>query len=322
MTEYTFKVNLLGITDLESFRDASKDELKVLLAIASLGGKSTTQEALSESLGVSKARVAAAIALFEESGVLTGCKDDFLAEVEYEFEPKKSEADTLQEVAKTIRENDLYEMNMEMERIFGKTLEVREIERLTSLHKKKGLSPEYILTLTAFLKDKRQVLTIESVVREANKLVENKVDTLEALELYIIEKSKEIAGEMEMRRLFGIYSRSLTKSEREYFKKWMHDFGYSVNIIGEAYDITVNATGKRTLAYIDSILTAWHEAGCRTLEECRAKVSIRKHEKAKNANNSSQKSKKNVEVETPKYTDFNSEDALMRALERSYGDSD
>jgi hypothetical protein len=50
-------------------------------------------------------------------------------------------------------------------------------------------------------------------------------------------------------------------------------------------------------------------------------VDSRKHENSKKANNNSQKSKKNTTAETPKYADFNSEDALMRALERSYGES-
>ena len=48
---------------------------------------------------------------------------------------------------------------------------------------------------------------------------------------------------------------------------------------------------------------------------------MRKYESKKNST-ASQSKKKKTEAETPKYTDFNSEDALMRALERSYGDSD
>ena len=64
----------------------------------------------------------------------------------------------------------------------------------------------------------------------------------------------------------------------------------------------------------------WHDAECKTLEECRARVNMRKQEKSKKANKSSQKSQKTVEAEVPKYADFNSEDALLRALERSYGD--
>ena len=268
---------------------------------------------------VSVARVKSAIALFEESGVLAKC-DDLLAEIEYEFDLKEKNEDSSKRSAKSIRDNNLYEMYSEIEIIFEKTLEPREIERVESLYTKCGLSVEFILTLAAYLKDKRQLLTIEGLVREATKLLNKSIDNLEALEIYIKEKNEEIAGEMEMRRLFGIQNRALVPSERKYFKKWLHDYCYSAVIIGEAYDISVTATGKLSLGYIDSILTEWHDTGCKTLEECRARVDIRKQERAKKANNNSQKRKKAVEAETPKYADFNSEDALLRALERSYGD--
>jgi hypothetical protein len=110
-------------------------------------------------------------------------------------------------------------MNRDVERILEKTLETREVERITSLYTKKGLSPEYILTLSAFLKDRRQTLSVEAIVREANKLIANGTDTLEELEIYIKDKSDEVAGEMEMRRLFGIYNRTLTKTKREQFHR-------------------------------------------------------------------------------------------------------
>ena len=322
MSNKIYRVNLDGICSLDCFKEATRDEVKILLAIASFGGE-VCEESLADTLGVSLARVKACITLFEESGVLAKSEDDFLAEVEYEFDlKKKDQTDTRVEVAISIRENDLYELNSEMERLFEKTLETREIERITSLHTKKGLSPEYILTLTAFLKDRKQVLTVESIVREANKLIQNEIDTLEELELYIQKKSEEITGEMEMRRLFGIYGRTLTKSEREHFNRWMNEYGYSSAIIGEAYDVTVAAINKISLPYINTILTAWHEAGCKTVSECRAKVNLKKHENTKKANNNSQKPRKSAEAEVPKYADFNSEDALLRALERSYGEEE
>ena len=320
MTEYTFKVNLDGITALDCFREATKDELKVLLAIKSLEDESFSAESLADTLSVSAARVKAAITLFEESSILIKT-DGILAEVEYEFKPKANKVvDEKKAIARSIRENDLYDLNRDMEEILEKTLAVREIERITSLYTQTGLSPEYILTLSAYLKTKRNPLTVEAIVREANKLIEKEIDTLEELEIFVKEKEAEIKGEMEMRRLLGIHSRALAPSERKFFKKWLHDFGYSAVIVGEAYDITVAATGKLSLSYMDSILTGWHESGCKTLDECRARVNIRKQERAKKVNNSSQKSKKSTEAETPKYADFNSEDALMRALERSYGE--
>ena len=324
MTERTFKVNLTGITELDIFKEASRDELKILTAIIAADGN-VSPDKLADTLGISLARVKACITLFSEGGVLTECDDGLFAEVEYEFEPTSNKKDTnggSLATARSIRENDLYELNEEMERIFEKTLEAREIERITSLYTKKELSPEYILTLSAHLKDRRQTLSVEMIVREANKLIAANIDTLEELELYIKEKNDEIAGEMEMRRLFGIYGRTLTKTERDHFKRWMHEYGYSATIIGEAYDVTVAAINKMSLPYINSILTEWHSAGCKTLEECRAKINTRKHDNTKNANNSSQKARKTTAADTPKYTDFNSEDALMRALERSYGDTE
>ena len=261
MTEYTFKVNLDGITALDCFREATKDELKVLLAIKSLEDESFSAESLADTLGVSAARVKAAITLFEESSILIKT-DGILAEVEYEFEPKANKVvDEKKAIAKSIRENDLYDLNRDMEEILEKTLAVREIERITSLYTQTGLSPEYILTLSAYLKTKRNPLTVEAIVREANKLIEKEIDTLEELEIFVKEKEAEIKGEMEMRRLLGIHSRALAPSERKFFKKWLHDFGYSAVIVGEAYDITVAATGKLSLSYMDSILTGWHESG-------------------------------------------------------------
>ena len=320
MTEYTFKVGLNGITDLDCFKEASKDELKILIALKSTEGETVSLEPLAQKLGVSVARIKATIALFEESGVLTQRADDFLAEVEYEFEVKKKTCDTPLESAKSIRDNNLYELFNEIENIFGKTLETREIERIESLYTKKGLSVEYILMLAAHQNDTRMTPTIESLVREATRLQANDIDNLESLEIYLKEKADEIAGEAEMRQILGIRGRAFSKSERAFFKKWMHDYCYGTTIIGEAYDITVGATGKLSLSYMDKILTEWHESGCRTLDDCRARVNIRKQERADKAKKSSQKSNKTVEAETPKYTDFNSEDALLKALERSYGE--
>ena len=320
MTEYTFKVGLNGITDLDCFKEASKDELKILIALKSTEGETVSIEPLAQKLGVSVARIKATIALFEESGVLTKRANDFLAEVEYEFEVKKKTCDTPLESAKSIRDNNLYELFNEIENIFGKTLETREIERIESLYTKKGLSVEYILMLAAHQNDTRMTPTIESLVREATRLQANDIDNLESLEIYLKEKADEIAGEAEMRQILGIRGRAFSKSERAFFKKWMHDYCYGTTIIGEAYDITVGATGKLSLSYMDKILTEWFKSGCRTLDDCRARVNIRKQERADKAKKSSQKSNKTVEAETPKYTDFNSEDALLKALERSYGE--
>lgn len=315
---YIYEVDLSALVHSSAFSEATRDELKVLFAILSANRKPISDETVAKIAGASLARVKATIALFLECGVLTkSTSDTLLAEVEYEFEPTAKNETTAKEIAKSIRDDDLYEMQAECENLLGKTLSTYEISNLTKLHTEKGLSTQYILTLSAYVTDVRKRPTVAAICRLADQLIKQEIDTLEELEKYIIDKNNEIKGEMEIRRIFGIRERSTAPIERKYFSRWMDDFGYSVPIITEAYDICIHYTGALNYNYIDATLEAWHTAGCKTLEECQAQAELHRIEAAKKA--SAKKKPTAKEATTPKYADFNSEEALMRALERSYG---
>ena len=83
-------------------------------------------------------------------------------------------------------------------------------------------------------------------------------------------KENESGAEWEFKRLLGIYNRNLSKRERELINKWYYDFGFSDEIIGEAYDImTMKDPSKISLPYMDKVLSHWNAEGCRTLDECK-----------------------------------------------------
>ena len=72
---------------------------------------------------------------------------------------------------------------------------------------------------------------------------------------------------------------------------------------------------------MDAILSRWGAAGCKTLSECHAaserdRTTLLEEKKGRRTERKREKS------EEPKYAAFSAEDALMRALERSYGSSD
>ena len=315
---YVYEVNLDTLVHSSTFAEATRDELKVLFAILSAEGKPVSDDTLSKIAGTSAARTRAAIALFLECEVITReSQDNRLAEVEYEFEPSEKCEATAKEIAKSIRDENLYEMQAECESILNKTLSTYEIGELTKLHTEKGLSTEYVLTLATYVAEIRKRPTVASICRLATQLIKKEIDTLEELEQYIIDKNNEVSGEMEIRRIFGIKERSTAPSERKFFSRWVNDFGYSAPIITEAYDICIHYTGALNYNYIDATLEAWHNAGCKTLEECRTQAELHRIEAAKNAKSKKKPATKQADV--PKYADFNSEDALMRALERSYG---
>jgi DnaD/phage-associated family protein len=123
------------------------------------------------------------------------------------------------------------------------------------------------------------------------------------------------------RGIFGIYSRNLSKTEKELFSKWSNDFGYFTEIVTEAYDIAVSKVEGRNalIPYADRLLTRWHECGCHTAEECRKQYEKDEEERRKNHEAEAPTSRKKRE-KTERYGNFNVEDAFLRALDRSYSE--
>ena len=130
------------------------------------------------------------------------------------------------------------------------------------------------------------------------------------------------SAEWEFRRLLGIYNRTLSPSEQGYFKKWSEEFGYSVGIVREAYDIAVLNTrsGRGDLRYMDSVLTSWYEAGCRTVSDCRERIEAdRAKRSAQGAAQGAKKSSKST-PDTPRYGNFDINEAFADAVARSFSE--
>ena len=313
----------LSITDKEAFVDASRDELRALIAIIEASGRVSDAQELAKSASISKARAAAAIVYWEEAGVLRSEDTPTITE---EFEKSLSVGELAEkkstEVAKTIRNSALAEMISECAKIMQRAaLNTTEIKQLTELYEQYSLSEEYILTLAAYLAGERK-LTVTTLINRAIKYAtEYEIDDLASLSAFIEERESTSAAEKEFRRIFGFSGRALSKTEKEYFKKWSRDFGYFVDIVGEAYDIAVMNGAKKIVAYVDNLLTGWYSAGCKTLIECKEKHARdieEKKEQREKEKTSNKKSKKPLD----NYSDFDPDEAFRLALERSFGSDD
>ena len=322
MTDYCFAVDLTDISENECFREASVGELRVLLVLTEYNKRRISLDTLSELAGVSTARAKSAISLFESAGVIS--EVDGYAVVKDEFSECEIDRRAVT-VAREIRDEGLAELIEECARLMDRdSLSTEDVKIITSLTTETTLSPEYILALAAFLKSmlsdgKR--LSAKKLRAEAEKLIAKDIDTLEGLEAYIKDKSEQMADEWEYRRALQMWSRPFSSSERDYIKQWAHVYGFSTAIVTEAYEITVINTHGVSFPYMDTLLTDWHNAGCKTLAECKARReqtgTALKTERAEKAAGPSRK----LESEIPKYSNFNAEDAMMRAIERSYGKS-
>lgn len=321
-----------AITDKQEFTEASREELRVLLALIEADGKYSSDEELAKKASTSKARAMSALVFWEEAGIITPRKNEANVQenvtrptVTQEFEERIELGEISEEsavkVAKDIRDNGLQELLAECALIMDKpALSTAEAKQICAVYTQYALGEEYIVTLAAYIAEKGK-LTAQRLAIEAERLVKRGIDCTEALEKYIMEKENESGAEWEFKRLMGIYNRNLSKTEQEYVNKWYYTFGYSADVIGEAFDLTVVNTSKFSLPYMDKLLTHWNESGCKTAEECRA-LSERERAEKKAAQASEEKNKKPAapKKQTPRYGDFDVNDAFKKALQRSYGD--
>lgn len=68
-------------------------------------------------------------------------------------------------------------------------------------------------------------------------------------------------------KAFGITGRSLISSEVQTIQKWTGSYALSMDIIKEACRRTIQATGKPSFEYADTILSNWHKQDVHTLND-------------------------------------------------------
>ncbi len=322
-----YSVSPLKVTDKCAFTEASKEELRVLLALIEIGGTVNSEDELAKLAGTSRARCSSALVFWQEAGVI-GLREHGEPNITEEFERRIESGEIAEEsslkTAKTIRDGRLADMITECTAILGQSsLSTADVKKLTGLYEQYQLSPEYIVTLLAYMKEHGKI-NITRLVNKATNLDAKGIDTLEDLERYISERESESEADFAFRKIFGIYGRSPSKSESEAFAKWSKTYGYFTEIVGEAYDIAVSKVSRGFVNYADKILTRWYECGCRTLAQCRAQYESdeserkEKYEQAKKERTAAAKSPAKKE----RYGEFDPEKAFMKALERSYGKKD
>lgn len=323
-----FSLSLSKLSESEAFLEASKEELRTLLTLAALGGSCESEAVLARLCRISKPRATAALVFWEEANIITKKeqKCDTAPTITEEFEERirVSALDeiTAKECARTIRDSNLADLLFECATIMGKpALSTEEAKVISSVYTQYALDEEYIITLAAHIFEKKGKLSARAIAIEAERLAKIGVGTAEALEKYIEETGRITEDEWQFRRLIGAYQRTLSKPEKEYIKKWYGDFSFDGEIIGLAYDITIDKTSKISLPYMDKLLSHWHEAGCKTLAACKA---ISEKERAELAAQKSKKPPKMPRNSAPKprYGDFDVNEAFAKALERSYADDE
>ena len=150
--------------------------------------------------------------------------------------------------------------------IVGRIFTQAEAAKVVGLYEYLGLDIEHILALFTYCahRGKRAVGYVE---KTAYNLYDEGIDSAAKLEEYIKKKEEKEREEAHLRSLFGLGSRALTAKERQEFAKWLHEWRLPEEVVVRAYELTVENTGKYSLAYMSRVLESWYMAGLCSIEK-------------------------------------------------------
>ena len=244
-------------------------------------GKVLSIEDIAKKLHISHEMVLEAIDFWVTAEVLEGEGEDYSFPGEKQQASKKSKSTaaarlrtrpsyTAAEIDATASVNESVDyMFKQAEQILGKLLSPSDFELLYSFVDWLGLPVEVVIMLLRFAasQGKTGKRYLETVAID---WADKGINTYESAEEHIRQIEIRMSNEGKVRGILGIYDRALTATEKKYISAWVGEKNYSAELISEAYDRTVAATGKLSWAYMNKILQSWQEQGFENIEKVKA----------------------------------------------------
>lgn len=177
------------------------------------------------------------------------------------------------------KQDDISTLLYVAERYIGKTLSSTDVNTILYIYDELKFTPELIEYLIEYCvgNNHRSLRYIEKValswaeegikdVKQAKASTESFVNAC-----YPVLKA------------FGLNGRNPGKSEKDYIIKWTNSYGFSMDIIIDACNRTIQTIHQPSFDYADSILTSWNKKGVHRLDDIKkldAEYSRRKEKKA------------------------------------------
>lgn len=256
-------MNIENITidsgDLRRLLSAANGDAALLYLFIRSGNDPLQAE---QALHLPEGRYACAAATLRQLGLWQESKPISIAPGE---RPNYSERDVLQADS----EPAFRSLCGEVQRRLGKQLNTEELKILLGFVRYLGMTADVICVLVSYCQERARRKgaarnpSLRTIEKEAYAWAEQGIDTLEEAAAFIQTQNIYHSRLSNLCRLVQIRGRSLTSGEEKYAKAWL-EMGLSDELITMAYERTCLNTGGLSWAYMNKILTRWHEAGYRS----------------------------------------------------------
>ena len=252
---------------------ASEAELKVLLTVvgapqyfADIEPYFTT---ISNRLSLTVCEIKSALAFWVSKGVLNveGLDSELVsAAASFDAAQNREPAYTGKQILSYVERNkDFAALCNECQEVLGKAFTAHDYNNVMQLKSYYKLSDEYVLLLLAHCVEIEKA-SWAYIRKTAATLYDEGICHYTELDAHFAARKNKRSLEYKIRKLLGIGEREFTKTEKTHIEKWI-SLKTSFDIISKAYEITVEKTGKPSLAYMAKVLDNWHASGFKTLED-------------------------------------------------------
>ena len=159
----------------------------------------------------------------------------------------------------------------EVERLLGRPLNTEELKILLGFVRYLGMGPDVICLLVNYCRERARqkgssrMPSLRTIEKEAYAWAEMGIDTMEEAAAYIRNRNLRDSGLERLKNLLQIRGRNLTPGETRYADSWLQ-MGFEEAALAVAYEKTCLNTGGLNWAYMNKILTRWHEMGLHTVQ--------------------------------------------------------
>ncbi len=264
----------------EALAGADDTDLAILGGLCVLSGENGEADlsALEESGRFDSADIRASVKYWRGAGVLSGSKQKGLENTESKIQPAHKDGVITHSGVEKYTNDELAEVLSsrvgtafvdEAQKALGKMFNNGEVGKLVGLVDQLGFEEEAVLAILSYCVrlGKKSLSYAEKI---AVSFHDEDISTAAAVHAHIDELERRESAIGKVQSLFGFNGRALSATERKLFGTWTEDYGFGMEIIRRAYELTVDSIHEPAPKYTDKILCKWHAASLRTLAEVEA----------------------------------------------------
>lgn len=186
------------------------------------------------------------------------------------------------EIARTVRGSD--EANYlfkHCEALYGRPLKHNEQRTLMLILEDACLPVEVALILVDCCFSVKKATPAYMRVMAAE-WAESEVNTIEKAERRMEETVNFNSAVDRFRKMFEVNS-TFSKQQKDMINVWVNQYLFSDEMINEAYQITLNNTGKLSFPYMNKVLSSWQNKGIKTPQQISDDIKPKAAEKVENS---------------------------------------